>query len=287
MIRRLLLIFAAMAITVASAVEIPKASAKWLGVTKGKPCAEGVVFVNGKYIAPPYTVSRWGVGIRINDINVIGQVVDWNEFLKTQSNVKVTKSEAPAADTSAEDEPEEDLDDWSDDEDDDSSLDDLFDDDPKPAAKKAAKKPAKKAAKRRPAKPVATVSYSLEGDFVPNEKTDAFKARINAKRTEINTKLAAGGFYFFGDKYAPVTGDVRTTEQILKHLPGILKSSTSVNGFVNSVRSANLVFLTRPICTDLFGNKRDYLKLQQRREKWEKDREFKKLLNGSGSTSLL
>lgn len=287
MLKRLLLIVAALAISVVSAVEIPKASAKALGVTKGKPCSEGVVFINGKYIAPPYVVSRWGVGIRINDIPVIAQVVDWNEFLKTQANVKVTKTEAPAADTSAEEEPEEEADDWSDDEDEDSSLDDLFDDDPKPAAKKTAKKPAKKAVKRRPAKPAATVTYTLEGEFVPNEKTDALKNRINAKRTEINAKIAAGGFYFFGDKYAPVTGDVRTTEQILKNLPGILKSNTSIGGFVNSVRSANLVFLTRPICTDLYNNKRDYLKLQQRREKWEKDREFKKLLNGSGSTSLL
>lgn len=287
MMKRLLLVFAALAISVASAVEIPKASAKALGVTKGKPCSEGIVFVNGKYIAPPYVVARWGVGIRINDIPVIAQVVDWNEFLKTQANVKVTKTEAPAPDASADEEPEEEADEWSDDEDDDSSLDDLFDDDPKPAKKTAAKKPAKKTVKRRPAKPAATVTYTLEGEFVPNDKTDALKNRINAKRTEINTKIAAGGFYFFGDKYAPVTGDVRTSEQIITKLPDLLKNSTSVGGFVNSVRSANLVFLTRPICTELFGNKRDYLKLQQRREKWVKDREFKKLLNGSGSTSLL
>ena len=49
---------------------IPKESAKALGMTRGKPFVAGVVFINGKFIDPPYTVERWGTGIRINQTPV-------------------------------------------------------------------------------------------------------------------------------------------------------------------------------------------------------------------------
>lgn len=288
MLKRLVLILAALMVSVASAVTIPNASAKALGVTKGKPCATGVVFVNGKYLEAPYTVERWGAGIRINGTPVIAQVVSWNEFLKTQPNVKITKTEAPAGGDEASEDEEDDEPEDLDDEDEDDSLDDLFDDDPKPA-KKAVKKaaPKKKSVKKAAKKPSAKVSYTLEGDFVANDKSKALVARVNKKRAEINTRLLSGGVYFFGDKYAAVAADARTAEQVLKALPEILKKSTSAADLINSVRGAGLVYLTRPICLDLFGNKRDYIRIQQRRDKMLKDQQFKNLMNGSGSSPLL
>ena len=77
--------------------EVPMDSAKALGVTKGKAFRSGLVFINGKYLPPPYVVSRWGTGLRINNKPVTGQIINWTEFLKTQSGVKVSKTEAPAA----------------------------------------------------------------------------------------------------------------------------------------------------------------------------------------------
>ena len=266
-----------------AAIEIPKASGKALGVTRGKKFSKGIVFVDGKYLEPPYVVERWGVGIRINETPVVGQVIDWTEFLKTQDGVKVTKTEtAPAPVAAPEPEPDEpeEL------EDSDSSLDDLFDDDPKP--KKAAKKPAKKPARKpRPPKPTTNVTYSLEGEFVANEASTALLNKINKTRTDINAVLLAGGFICFGQRYSRVSGDIRTASQIIEKLPDIEKTSESEDELVAAVRSARLVYLTEPICQDLFRNRRDYLKLQARRDKEKSDRAFKKLMEGVEGDSRL
>lgn len=285
--KKVLVIAVAMIAMFASAIEIPKASAKALGVTKGKSFSEGIVFVNGKYIEPPYVVERWGCGIRINGQPVISEVVPWSEFVKTQPGAKVTKSEAPAAaEETEEEEEEDDLDDAYEEDDDDSSLDDLFDDDPKPAKKAAPKKPAKKAAKKSPKKPKATVSYTLTGPFQPNDASKKLVARVNKTRTEINSKLLSGYVIFFGDKYARVTADAHSAELILEKLGDIQNKSKSASELLSSARSAGMVYLTGPVAGDLFRNKIDYIKLQQRREKWKKDRELKKMLNGSGRGSL-
>lgn len=286
--KKVLMIIVAMLAIAASAIEIPKASAKALGVTKGKSFSEGIVFVNGKYLEPPYVVERWGCGIRINGQNVVAEVVPWSEFVKTQPGAKVTKSEAPAAADAGDDEEEEDdLDDaYEDDDDEDSSLDDLFDDDPKPAKKAAPKKSAPKKKKAAPKKPRATVTYTLEGPFVPNDASKKLVARVNKTRTDINSTLLKGGVIFFGDKYARVTADAHSAEIVIDKLADIERKSKSASELLSAARSAGMVYLTGPVAGDLFRNKIDYIKLQQRREKWKKDRDLKKMLNGSGSGSL-
>lgn len=284
--RTILMVLAAMVISIASAIEIPKASGKALGVSRGRAFSEGLVFINGKYLEPPYVVERWGTGIRINGTPVIGQIVDWSDFLKTQSGVKVTKTEStPAA---AEPEPEPEVEEEVEEEDDtDSSLDDLFDDDPKPA-KKAVKKPTKKkkVAKKRPPKPTTTVSYVLDGDFVMNDAAKALVARVNKIRTDLNATLLKGGILIFGDRYARVSADTHSAEQVLSALPDILKQSTSADDVLAAARAAGLVYLTPPICADLYANKIDYLKLQRRKAKWQEDKKFKSLINNSGSKPL-
>lgn len=285
--RKILLVLCVLATSLAMAIEIPKASGKALGVTKGKSFSEGIVFVNGRYLEPPYVVERWGVGIRINGTPVISQVIDWTEFIKTQPGVKVTKSESAPAESSAEpeeEEEEEELDDLDDDLD--SSLDDLFDDDPKPA-KKAAPKKAKKKAKKRAPKPTTTVSYTLEGDFVANDASKALVARINKFRTDLNSTLLKGGILIFGDRYSRVAADSHSAEQVLNVLPDLQKNSSSAAELSAGARAAGLVYLSAPICADLFENKVDYLKLQRRRAKWQEDQKVKKLLNGSNKKSLL
>ena len=52
------LMVAALATAASAMHEIPKASAKALGVTRGKSFSSGVVFIEGKYIPPPYVVER-------------------------------------------------------------------------------------------------------------------------------------------------------------------------------------------------------------------------------------
>lgn len=237
---------------------IPKESAKALGMTRGKPFVAGVVFINGKFIDPPYTVERWGTGIRINQTPVTGQVVDWSEFLKTQDGVKVEKKTvesgaasvaveavAPALKDSAD------------------ALDALFDDDPEPAVSKPVRS-TRPTTVARPAAPRTEVSYSMEGSFVPNEASRALLKRINDARTEIDRFLRTGGFICFGNNYSRVTGDKRTLVKMMAALPDLLQKSTTVEEFSAGVRSAGLVYLNEVLCEDLFRNRADYPKLRRR-----------------------
>lgn len=273
--------------------EVPKASGKALKVTRGKPFNAGLVFVNGKFITPPYVVERWGNGIRINKTFVTGPVIEWSEFLKTQTGFKVTKSEeaapapapvaeAPAPAPAPEPEPEVE-------EDDDSSLDDLFDDDPKPKKKKkvVAKKPAMKPARpAAPPKPKVTTTYSIDGDFVANDVTKAMVTRINGVRTEIDRILRAGGFICFGDGYSRVTGDARTANEMLEVLPEIMQHGTSVEGFISGVRQKQLYYLTEPVCQDIFRNRVDYRALQELRARRKKEQEFSDMLKDVSNSTL-
>ena len=258
---------------------IPKESAKALGVTRGKKFSSGIVFINGKYIEPPYLVERWGTGIRINKIPVTGQVVDWNEFLKTQPNVKVDKKEVeiasaqPAAAASVSDEM--------------SSLDDLFDDDPKPKKRSVSKpavtsatpKPAKGLVSSATAKSVKTVmTYSLDGEFKSNDDSKALLARVNAARTEIDRALRSGGFICFGDSYSQVQGDRRTLMELLEVLPELQQRSPDVQDFCVKVREAKLVYLNEVLRWDLFRNRMDYRKLMERREKLKSDRKWDQII---------
>lgn len=253
------------------AIEIPKASGKALGVTRGKQFDAGLVFINGKFIEPPYVVERWGVGISINGTPAVSQVIEWVEFLKTQQGVKVVKTEAPAPSYA----PDQDAPSY---DDVDSSLDDLFDDEPKVKKSKPKPKPV-----HVPRKPATTVSYSLEGEFVPNAATKALVARINTVRTEIDKLLRSGGFICFGDRYSRVSGDQRTAMIFLDKMPEIMRRSETPAALRASVRSANLVYLTDVVCNDLFRNRIDYRKLQDRRRKIKDDIEMKKLMDGVGN----
>ena len=251
---------------------IPKESAKALKVTKGRPFSAGAVFINGKYIEPPYVVERWGTGIRINKEPVTGQVIDWNEFLKTQEGVKVEKkteavSAAPVVQQAAP--AVEDVDS--------SSLDDLFDDDPKPVKRKN-DSPARSSTVTRPPVPRTVVSYALDGEFKANDASKALVGRINETRTEIDRILRAGGFICFGDAYSRVTGDKRTLMAMLERLPELEQHSESLDAFRAGVRSSGLVYLNEVLCEDLFRNRIDYRKLKERRERIKSDQKWSQIL---------
>ena len=258
------------AATAAAAMqEIPKASRTALGATRGRSFSSGVVFIDGKYLPPPYVVERWGTGIRINSKQVTGQVIPWSEFLKTQSGVKMTKTEVQPAQPKPQSF-----------ETDDFSLDDLFDDDPKP------RKQRRPQASRRQTDPSCSVSYSLEGDFVANEASKSLVARINAVRTEIDKILRRGGFICFGESYSRISGDSSSAVKLLEKLPGILRSSYTLSDFKCAVRSAGLVFLHETLCEELYRNRIDYPKLQERYEKLRGDAEIQKIINEAAEPLL-
>ena len=250
---------------------IPKESARALAVTRGKPFSSGMVFVNGKYVAPPYTVERWGTGIRINSIPVTGQVVDWNDFLKTQSDVRTETKEIAVQDVpapmpqlvSVESEA--------------SALDDLFNNAPSAAsARRTAVAPVP--TPRAPAPPKTVVTYSLSGDFIPNADSKALLKRVNDARTEIDRVLRAGGFICFGDTYSRVTGDKRALKTMMRSLPEIQQRAESAEDFRARARAANLVYLSDALCEDLFKNRIDYRKIKERRDRENSDRQLERVL---------
>lgn len=270
-------VVAMMATAVMAFQPIPKASARALGVTRGKLFSKGLVFINGKYLPPPYVVERWGTGIRINSTPVTGQIVDWNEFLKTQPGVKTVTTEPELVAVSESAEPEAEAEATSETQPveaaaDVNSLDDLFEDDSdendvkkKPAAARSTPKP--KVVHKPAPKPRATVSYVLEGDFVPNEETKALVNRINQMRTDVDRTLRSGGFLCFGDKYPNLAGDSRLLKKLLSKLPELQQQATDEAAFVSSAYAANIVYLNETLLRELYKNRIDYLQLKRLRAK--------------------
>ena len=77
---------------------VPKQALVELKATVGKPFSSGLVFIDGKFIPPPYKVERFGTAFRINGNQVTRQVIPWDEFLKTQPGVRIEQVEiAPSA----------------------------------------------------------------------------------------------------------------------------------------------------------------------------------------------
>lgn len=265
----------------AAVVSSPKAAVKALKVTKGKKFDAGLVFIDGKYIEPPYCIERYGTVIRVNGVVVTGQIIPWVEFIQTQDGAKVTKSETAAPEGEPEpepepaEEPEDDL--WGDDDDD--PLADLFADDDEPKKKKGAK-PAKRKAVRRPKKPTVTTTVEFDGEFVANEKSNELLAKINRKRTDIDKSLRTGAFFCFGKDYAPVSSDSGITRNILQKLPDLQKNCSDLTEFTAGVRKAGFGFFPENLIRDLYRNRVDYLKLEQRRRKTLDKEQFDAVLNG-------
>lgn len=272
---RKVLLMAMVALAALSALcfeAIPKSSAKNLGKTSGKEIKTGIVFINGKYLPGPYKVDRWGTGIRINEKPVTGQIISWNDFVKTQPGAERIETSVGGGDVGASDEEEsgdsmdegDSMDDlWGDD--DDMGLDDLFDDEPKPKKAAPAKKapPKKKAAK----KPSKKVTYKLKGDFAHNDQSKALLKKINDARSDIDRQLRLGGMICFGDRYPRVIIDKGPAMKLLEKLPELQQSAKSPEELINGIRQLRMDFIPRDLSREFYQNKVDYHNLQQLRKK--------------------
>jgi len=257
---------------------IPKESAKALKVTRGRPFSSGAVFINGKYIEPPYVVERWGTGLRVNKEQVTGQVVDWVEFVKTQPAFKVVTQEPQTEAPSAEKEPAPESDSPASEDAADGSLDDLFADD-EPKRKPADDRKAVEARRPPVAKPKPAATYELKDEFVANDATKAMVDRINVLRTEIDRTLRLGGFVCVGDGYSQVTGDSRMLLDLLDKLPRLQKDARDERDFLARARRAGLVYLNENLLIGFYRNRGDYRKLLARRSRLEKSIEIQKVLD--------
>ncbi len=262
---------------------VPKQALTELKVTVGKPFSQGLVFINGRFIQPPYKVERFGTAMRINGQQVTGQVIPWSEFLKTQDGVKIEKAdpaESPASEpeetpqkTSAgTSEPEQTSSSESYD-----SLDDLFSDSPAPKKTVGQKKPSPRPAAAAPA-PEPTVTVTLDGEFKSNEKVRLMVAKLNKYRANIEVTLRKGGYIFFGSRYSSVIGDRGTIDLLVTELPAAMKKSAEYSAFASAARSGRLGFLPETVLRDLFRNRIDYLRLEAWAKKMEEERQWNALM---------
>lgn len=279
---------------------IPKESAKALGATKGKSIKTGLVFVNGKFLRPPYVVERWGTGIRINKTPVTGQVVVWTDLLKTQDpSVVSAEAMVPNGDESSlvddsefgglppppTDEPPPDPEAELNGEaspDDVLSLDDLFNSDStEDEAAPSKSEPKPKAKPRAPKPKTPPPVLKLVGKFEKNDAAKALIKKINASRTEIDRQLRNGYLLCFGDRYARIVGGERAVEDVLKALPEAQMKAASAADLQRMLRAARLDYLHELIIQDFYDNRIDYRRLQDYRRKLREDTEMDTMIEAT------
>lgn len=279
--------------------KVPRDALVALQEARGKPFTGGAVFVNGKYLPPPYVVSRYGTAITINGHQVTGQIVPWNKFLGARH--AATTSDAPSAQKPAS--PAEKVEEAS-------SLDDLFEDD---SAASSAPSPAPSAAtataadnsddmdliddlfgdetekpKAKPRAPVAKAARPAAPagpppKYVPSARTKQLLDVIDKQRTAYDRALRMNNFYFFSPRYSNVGGNLRVLGIMSEKLPDALKDATSADDLYSRMRRSGLGFVSPEVCADLFANKRTFLSLYELRSRVREEIEHRKSLTTESS----
>ena len=258
----------------ASAVSaaLPEVSAEALAVlgsTPGIPQMNGFVFIDGKYIAPPYTVSRRGNGIFINRIQV-QQPVPWVDVAQPEAPKKVLDADGDFEVV----EPEETKVETKVKADDDEllfggpgnreekegahAIDALFDD---PPAKK--KEPEKKTAQ--------PTSASLS-----KQQIDELKGKLDTLRKKYETELGRGDIYFFSERNSRVNGTYGTAKTLFAVLPNALRYAQSPQDLMTKLNQGGVGFLDLAACADLHKNRMTWMQLDERRKQIEADEAAKR-----------
>ena len=260
--------------------EVPASANKYLKAVKGKPIRTGMVFVNGHYMKPPYTLMRSGTALFVNHgTQITGQVVPWKAFLATQSGVIAAQQAAaqaaaaqpvvaPKRTTPKPTRPAVVQD-----------VDDLFDDTPPAPAPDPTPAPS---VSPPPAAPRSTALSEAEeaadASFKPNEHSQVLLKRINDRRSYFDRKLREGNLIFFGTRYSPVTVDPRLVRSLLAVLPEAMREANDGAQLFAALRSKGIVYLSREVCDDLVENQQDYRQLIEHRRTIAKDDELRKLI---------
>lgn len=271
---------------VSGAAELPEVTPEALadlGTTLGTPQMSGFVFIEGRYLAPPYTVTRKGNGIFINRIQ-IEQPVAWARAADADAGeapaaAPVKKSvdadgdfeevgaaakpaEAPAGDAAAEPAKPKTV----------KSIDDLFDDDApaQPAATAAVAAPAAVAAAPHPA--VA----ELTGEELKRQK-EALVANLERLRKGYEQALQQNEFFFFGLRHNRVNGNYGTARALMGVLPKALRYAQSPQDLMQRLNQGGVYFIDLGICTALFKYRATFPLLEERLAKIEEAEEVESM----------
>ena len=260
--------------------EVPASANKYLKAVRGKPIRTGMVFVNGHYMKPPYTLMRSGTALFVNHgTQITGQVVPWKAFLATQSGVIAAQQAAaqaaaaqpvvaPKRTTPKPTRPAVVQD-----------VDDLFDDTPPAPAPDPTPAPSVSASPVAPrSTALSEAEEAADASFKPNEHSQVLLKRINDRRSYFDRKLREGNLIFFGTRYSPVTVDPRLVRSLLAVLPEAMREANDGAQLFAALRSKGIVYLSREVCDDLVENQQDYRQLIEHRRTIAKDDELRKLI---------
>ncbi len=271
---------------VAELPEVTEDALVELGSTYGTPQMNGFVFVEGRYIPPPYTVTRKGNGIFINRIQV-EQPLSWardalsgaegggaslhSEKPRTKkaldadgdfeqvdtavtpaAGIQAVPAETPVADpgkTKAV-----------------KSIDDLFADEEKPAS------PVRAAPEAGTAVVTQQVAATAVTEHTPEEirrGKDAVIANLERLRKGYEQALSRGDIFFFGQRHNRVNGNLGTARMLMKVLPQALRSAESPNDLWQSLKQGGVYFIDLGICVELFKNRMTFTLLEERQRNIE------------------
>jgi hypothetical protein len=296
--------------------EVPQAAVDEMGVTEGKPLMNGFVFINGRYLPPPYTVRRVGNAICINK-EQIEQPVPWSycnpDSLGGMSNNVEDAELLQGADNNADataaemeknkDSPADQLPAKV------TSIDDLFGD---PQTEKATQETAQPPAEIRSiddlfndeesvqsdsqivrappvsvAKPARRVMRPPENisDVELKRRKMRLKKSLDEKRAFFERHLARGEMYFFGATHDRINGTYGSARMLLEVLPEALRYARNPQDLLRRLHNGNVYFLDYSICEALFANQTTFPLIQQRRDQIRQDEAVKETLKKQSSQS--
>jgi hypothetical protein len=261
--------------------QLPEVSAEAieaLGVTPGTPKRNGFVFIEGRYLSPPYTVSRKGNAIFINRIQV-EQPIAWTAEALTPSAVPLPKKVDPPKKI----EPEK-----------------LSPFAPAPESSEIVAVPETQVVTPEPAGTAPQVGKTLDALFdepvtntvtgkdnvTPDKKVppvvltqkqkEELRQKLDAIRLRFELGLGQGEIYFFSHKNGRVNGTYGTGRALFMVLPEALRYAQSPQDLLSKLYQGGVSFLDINACTDLYRHKLNFMVLSARREMIKLNEEAKK-----------
>ena len=244
--------------------EVTEEAVAELGSLSGVPQMTGFVFIGGRYLTPPYTVSRKGNGLFINRI-LVEQPVAWSsmnqeagggqkksgdadgDFEKEETPAETSEPAAAEATKTVK------------------SIDDLFADEEKPAAGAAATGGA--AGASATGSPQQGRVWATTEDA--RQKKDELRANLERLRKGYELALAQGEVFFFSQRSNRVNGNYGTARTLLGVLPKALRYAQSPQDLMMRLKQGGVYFIDLGMCSELFMHKNTFPLLEERLAKIE------------------
>jgi len=258
----LFFLFFVVSVGLAQLPEVSAEAIEALGVTTGTPKRNGFVFIEGRYLSPPYTVSRKGNAIFINRIQV-EQPIAWTAEALTPTAVPPSQKIESAKVSPAASAPE--------------SADIVV----VPEPQVAKTEPAGEATRvgktldalfDDPATNTAVEKYAAtpEKKAVPvvltQKQKEEFRQKLDAIRLRFELGLGQGEIYFFSPKNGRVNGTYGTARALFMVLPEAVRYAQSPQDLLSRLCQGGVFFLDINACTDLYKHKLNFTALSARRE---------------------